>query len=69
MGGFDPARAHEILKVPADVTPIAMIAVGYQGELSELNADFIEGENAERERNDLSAAFFDGEWGAPFGTE
>lgn len=63
MGGFDAERTHEVLKVPETVTPIAMMAVGYQGATSDLHEDFVEGENAERSRNDIAEIFFSGEWG------
>lgn len=68
MGGFDAERAHKILKVPADITPMAMIAIGYQGDIDELHEDFVEGENAERVRNDITETFFSGEWGKPYGS-
>lgn len=66
MGGFDAERAHEILKIPRSATPMAMMAVGYQGEINELHEDFVEGENAERTRNDITELFFSGEWGKPY---
>jgi nitroreductase len=67
MGGFDAERTREVLKVPSDVTPMAMIAVGYEGAISDLHEDFVESENEERVRNDITESFFGGEWGKPYG--
>lgn len=66
MGGFDAERAHELLKVPRTATPMAMLAVGYEGAISDLHEDFVEGEKAERERHEISELFFNGEWGKSY---
>jgi nitroreductase len=66
MGGFDPDRARKVFKIPEGITPMAMMAMGYMGELSSLHEDFVEGEQAERSRKAISESFFNGEWGSPY---
>ncbi len=66
MGGFDPERAHEVFHIPGNITPMAMIAAGYYGDINELDADFVEGENAERERKSVPEMFFNGDLKSPF---
>lgn len=66
MGGFDADRTHEVFKLSENITPMAMIAIGYLGELSSLDEDFVEGEKAERDRNAIGESFFNGEWGTPY---
>jgi len=68
MGGFDAERAHEVFKIPRQITPMAMIAVGYYGNINNLEADFVVGEQAARERNPLHNHFFNGDFETPFVT-
>jgi len=67
MGGFDAERAHEVFKIPQQITPIAMIAVGYYGDIKNLNPDFVEAEHAARERKPLHNNFFNGDFETPYG--
>ncbi len=68
MGGFDAERTREVFKFPQDITPIAVIAVGYYGDTSKLDADFVESEQAERERKPLQKNFFKGDFDTPYGS-
>ncbi len=66
MGGFDVDRAHQIFHIPQQITPMAMIALGYYGDINQLEADFIESERAERERKPLEKNFFNGDFETPY---
>ncbi len=66
MGGFDAERAHEVFKIPRQITPMAMIAVGYIGDINNLDADFVEAEQANRERKGLDNNFFKGDFETPY---
>ena len=63
MGGFDGNKARELFALPEDCTPMAMLAVGYQGEVDDLADDFKAAETAERSRKPLAEQFFAGKWG------
>lgn len=63
MGGFDAEKAREVFNLPADCIPMAMMAVGYQGDVGLLDNDFIETELAVRTRAELNQRFFSGQWG------
>ncbi len=67
MGGFDAERAHKIFKIPQQITPVAMIAVGYYGDINNLEPDFVAGEEAARERKPLHNNFFSGDFETPYG--
>lgn len=66
MGGFDAERAHEVFKIPQQITPMAMIAVGYIGDIKKLDASFVEAEKANRERKALDNNFFNGDFETPY---
>ncbi|MDD1610773.1 MAG: nitroreductase family protein [Methylococcaceae bacterium] len=63
MGGFDAEKAHERFHIPSDCTPMAMMAVGYQGNIDVLDEDFKAIELAERSRVALYERFYAGRWG------
>jgi len=63
MGGFNSDKAREMFAIPAQFTPMAMVAVGYQADVNELPADLKEREMAERQRKPLGELFFSGVWG------
>ncbi len=63
MGGFDVDKAREVLKIPEQFTPMAAIALGYQGDASALDEDLQSVELAERKRQPMSENFFSGVWG------
>jgi len=63
MGGFDADKAREVLKIPEQFTPMAAIALGYQGDASVLDEGFQAIEVAARKRQPMSENFFLGHWG------
>jgi len=63
MGGFDGEKAREVFHLPHDCTPMAMMAVGYQGDVDVLDDDFKIPEVAERSRVPLEQRFYAGRWG------
>ena len=66
MGGFDPEKLRSAFKIPAEYTPMAMIAVGWpmeEKEIRDLPAERRDSELQERERLPLKDLAFDGEWG------
>ncbi|MBD2189205.1 nitroreductase family protein [Pseudanabaena mucicola] len=63
IGGFDAEIAIASFHIPETAKPVAAIAIGYAGEVSNLPADLRERENAPRERQSLSSFVFTGEWG------
>ena len=65
MGGFDAEKARTSFAIPAEYTPLAMIAVGYQAEVSVLPEDFKVKELAPRQRKPLAESFFSGTWDKP----
>jgi nitroreductase len=58
MGGFDVNRARRDLNIPAEYDPVAMIAVGYQGDDSKLPEDLLNRLNAPRARKQLGEIAF-----------
>lgn len=62
MAGFQTDRARETFGIPAGHEPVAMIAVGYLGNSSELPEEFREREAAARARNPLESFVFSGGW-------
>jgi len=63
MGGFSPEAASSAVGLPEQFTPMAMIAVGYQGVLDDLDQDFHAMETAARKRQPFDELFFSGIWG------
>jgi nitroreductase len=63
MGGFDAEKARALFKLPADCTPMAMMAAGYQADIDVLDDDFKAAELAERTRSSLDQRFYFGQWG------
>jgi len=63
MGGFSPDAARDVIGIPDQFVPMAVIAVGYQGKLNGLAEDFRPMETAARKRRPLSENFFSGKWG------
>ncbi len=68
MAGFDADKAIATFSIPDTAKPIAAIAIGYEGEASNLSPELQEREKAARNRQPLSSFVFTGEWGssAPF---
>jgi nitroreductase len=67
MGGFDSDKARAVFAIPAEYTPMAMIAVGYQADPSVLPEDIKAKELAPRKRKPIGECFFAGGWGKAFG--
>jgi nitroreductase len=63
MAGFDPQKARELFSIPEGFTPVAMIAVGYPGDLKNLNPKQQEMEQAPRARKEIGEFAFGGSWG------
>ena len=65
MGGFNADKARETFTIPDQYTPMAMLAVGYEGDASNLPDELKARELAERKRKPLGELFFDSAWGTP----
>ena len=65
MGGFDADKARAAFAIPADYTPMAMIAVGYQAEPDVLDEETRAKELKPRGRKAIGERFYAGEWGKP----
>lgn len=64
MAGFDPLTARELFQIPANVDPVAAIAIGYQAEdLSALDDGLRQRELGARVRKPLTESVFTGTWG------
>lgn len=66
MGGFDADKARAAFAIPAEYTPMAMIAVGYQADPSILPDDVKAKELTPRKRKPLGECFYTGGWGKPY---
>lgn len=65
MAGFDVEKARADLKIPSGYEPVAMIAVGYPGDLASLPDRLRERELQPRSRRPTSEWTFSGQWGDP----
>lgn len=65
MGGFNADLAREKFAIPTQYTPMAMIAIGYEGDANNLPDELKTRELAERKRKTLGELFFDGVWDRP----
>ncbi len=65
MGGFNADAAREAFKIPAQITPMAMVAVGYEGDANDLPEELKTRELAARKRKPLGELFFEGTWDKP----
>lgn len=63
MGGFDAEKLIKEFSIPDNHTPMAVIAVGYQGELDSLPEQYRKTEIAERNRRPLNENFYFSSWG------
>jgi nitroreductase len=64
MGGYDAAKAGAAFDIPAEYTPMAMIAVGYQASPDVLDEETRQKELKPRTRKPLETHFFEGVWGS-----
>lgn len=67
MGGFDADKARAAFGIPAEYTPMSMIAVGYQAAPDVLDEVTKAKELRPRARRPLGESFFEGGWGKPVG--
>lgn len=65
MGGYDAEKARTAFGIPAEYTPMAMIAVGYQAAPEVLDEETKKKELVPRARKPLGERFFEGGWGKP----
>lgn len=65
MGGFDAEKARAAFGIPAEYTPMAMIAVGYQASADVLDEETKAKELKARGRKPLGERFFEGGWDKP----
>ncbi len=65
MGGYDAEKARSVFGIPAEYTPISMMAVGYQAEPDVLDEETKAKEMKPRARKPLGQCFFEGGWGKP----
>jgi len=63
MGGFDLEKARAAFGIPAEYTPMAMIAVGYPAAADILDDETKAKELRPRARKPLGERFFEGGWG------
>jgi nitroreductase len=63
MGGFDVEKARAAFGIPAEYTPMAMIAVGYETGPDILDEETKAKELRPRTRKPVSERFFEGGWG------
>jgi len=63
MGGWDVEKARAAFAIPADYTPMAMIAVGYQATPDILDEETKAKELRPRARKPIAERFFEGGWG------
>lgn len=67
MRGFDPETAAAACRLPSDVAPAVVMAIGYAGDPEMLTHDrHRQAEQQPRERRPLSDFVFDGRWGHAF---
>jgi nitroreductase len=65
MGGYDAEKARAAFAIPAEYTPMAMIALGYQTEPDVLDEETKAKELRPRARKPVTERFFEGGWGKP----
>lgn len=65
MAGYDAEKARAAFAIPAECTPMAMVAVGAQASPDVLDDETKKKELVGRSRKPLAERFFEGEWGRP----
>lgn len=65
IAGFDTTAARERFAVPEGFEPVALIAMGYPGDVDALPPTLRLREQVPRVRKPLSAFVFSGRWGLP----
>jgi nitroreductase len=62
MGGFSAEKAKKLLHIPEGYEPVTMIAMGYHGNLNDLEEEYQKIENKERERKAFNEFVFRNSW-------
>ncbi|ACB50993.1 probable nitroreductase [Crocosphaera subtropica ATCC 51142] len=62
MAGFDVDKATQLYHIPDDYEPVAAIAVGYPGNVEQLEEDLQQRQLSPRSRKPLSDFVFQGTW-------
>jgi nitroreductase len=65
MAGFDAGQAARAFGIPADATPMAVVAIGHLGEVEDLSADLREREESPRSRRPLGEIARAESWDGP----
>ena len=65
MAGFDVDGAREAFAIPAQVRPLAVVAVGVLGDYANASDDVVERDSRPRERLPLDQVAFAGRWEQP----
>jgi nitroreductase len=63
MAGFDVRKSEQFFSIPEKNIPVAMIAVGYPGNIDTIPVELRDRELAPRNRIGLSQFVFNGMWG------
>lgn len=65
MAGYDEEQSYQLLKIPKEkVKSMAMMAVGYPGDVAALSEKLKDYQNKKRERKTIEEVAFEGEWKA-----
>jgi nitroreductase len=62
MGGYDAGKATAVLHIPEPFQPVAMIAVGYPGQIQDLPEDLQKRQLSPRNRKPLQEVLFKGKF-------
>lgn len=65
MAGFNPDAARAAFDIPADVRPLAVVAVGTLGDYDAAPPALVERDSRPRQRLPLDEVAFAGAWGRP----
>ncbi len=63
MGGFEVEKTQAIYHIPDNFEPVAAIAIGYQGDVNQLDADLQKRQLSSRSRKSLEDFVFTNDWG------
>ena len=66
MAGFDSQKAQQELKIPQAYEAVAAAALGYPGQIEELEPDLQKRARSPRTRKELSEIVFQDLWGKPW---
>ncbi len=65
MGGFNAEVTRSMFAIPEQFTLMAMVAIGYAGDVNQLSDDLKARELAARKRKPVADLFFDSAWNHP----